>query len=318
MRCKRAMSEQKGYRPRFTGMPTLMRFPWAESFQGLDVALVGVPFDLGVTNRAGARHGPRQVRDFSSMIRKTNHVTMVSPKELCTIADVGDVPIDIFSIAKSLSIIEGFYGELHRASAMPLSVGGDHLITLPILRAIARQRSVGLVHFDAHCDTEGPYMDNPFHHGTPFWHATTEGLIDPQRTVQIGIRGSLSDADQWAFSREAGMRVIGIEEYFDLGYKGVIAEIRRVVGEGPVYVSFDVDGLDPVYAPGTGTPEAGGFTMFEALSMVRALRGLEVIGADVVEVSPPFDPSGLTAIHAATILFELLCIMVEPWARKSR
>ncbi len=312
------MSEQKGYRPRFTGMPTLMRFPWAETFEGLDVALVGVPFDLGVTNRAGARHGPRQVRDFSSMIRKTNHVTMVSPKELCVIADVGDVPIDIFSIEKSLAIIEGFYGELHRTGAMPLSVGGDHLITLPILRGITRHRSVGLVHFDAHCDTEGSYMDNPFHHGTPFWHATTEGLIDPQRTVQIGIRGSLSDADQWAFSREAGMRVIGIEEYFDLGYKGVIAEIRRVVGDGPVYVTFDVDGLDPVYAPGTGTPEAGGFNMFEALHMVRALRGLDVIGADVVEVSPPFDPSGLTAIHAATILFELLCIMVEPWARKSR
>jgi guanidinopropionase len=312
------MSEQKGYHPRFTGIPTLMRFPWAESFDGLDVALVGVPFDLGVTHRAGARHGPRQVRDFSSMVRKTNHVTMVSPRELCTIADVGDVPVDIFSIEKSLAIIEGFYGELHRAGALPLSVGGDHLITLPILRGITRQRSVGLVHFDAHCDTEGAYMGNPYHHGTPFWHATLEGLIDPKRTVQIGIRGSLSDPDQWAFSQEAGMRVIGIEEYFDLGYRGVIAEIRRVVGDGPVYVSFDVDGLDPIYAPGTGTPEAGGFNMFEALSMVRALRGLEVIGADVVEVSPPFDPTGLTAMHAATILFELLCIMVEPWARKSR
>lgn len=310
------MTEQQPYRPRFMEIPSFMRLPIVHEPAEVDIGLVGIPFDLAVTNRPGTRHGPRQVRDQSSMMRATHHVSHLTPAQLCRIGDLGDTPINLFSIAHSLSSIEQFFQRLHRADVVPLSVGGDHLSTLPIMRAIARDRPVGLVHFDAHCDTGGPYMGVAEHHGATFKLAVEEGLLDPQRTIQIGIRGSLNDERMWQFSYDSGMRVIGIEEFYEMGVDAVIAEARRIAGGGPTYISFDVDGLDPIYAPGTGTPEAGGFTMFEAQRMVRGLRGLDLIGADVVEVSPPFDPSGLTALHAATIQFEILCIMAESVARR--
>lgn len=300
-----------GYRPRFMEIASFMRLPIVDDPARLDIALLGIPFDLGVTNRPGPRHGPRQVRDMSSFMRPMHHVLKVVPEEMCRLGDLGDIRINPFSLEESMDIIAGFLGEVHAAGARPLSVGGDHLTTLPVLRGIARERPVGLIQFDAHCDTGEPYMGRPLHHGAPFKLAVEEGLLDPRRTVQIGIRGSLNDSDQWRFSYDSGMRVVEIEEYFDRGWREVIAEARRIVGDGPVYVSFDVDGLDPVYAPGTGTPEAGGIPMHEAQRMLRELRGLDIVGADVVEVSPPFDPSGNTALNAATLLFELLCVMAE-------
>ena len=208
---------------------------------------------------------------------------------------------------------------MHAAGVVPISAGGDHLITLPIMRAIAKGRALGMVHFDAHTDTSDKYFgENYYTHGTPFRRAIEEGLLDPRRTVQIGIRGALysdSDADWGA---DQGIRVITIEEFYDLGVDAVIAEARRVVGAGPTYVSFDVDGLDPVYAPGTGTPEIGGFTTFEAQKMLRGLAGLDLVGGDVVEVAPPFDPSGNTAIVGATMMFEILCVLAEAVAARRR
>ena len=303
--------------PRFAGLPTFMRLPIETDPSRLDIALVGVPWDGGTTNRAGARHVPREIRNMSSLMRRVHHVSRIAPYELCRVGDHGDAPINPIDLMDTLGRIERFYASLHAAGAAPLSAGGDHLITLPILRAIARSGPVGMVHFDAHSDTNDSYFGGErYTHGTPFRRAIEEGLLEPRRVVQIGIRGSLYDADDEAFAIESGIRIIHIEEFFALGVERVIAEARHVVGTGPVYVSFDVDGLDPVYAPGTGTPEIGGFSTAEAQQMIRGLQGLDIIGADVVEVSPPFDPSGNTAIVGATMMFELLCILADAIHRR--
>ncbi len=311
-----AGGEALPYRPRFMEIPSFMRYPIVADPAAVDIAMIGVPFDLGTTNRPGARHGPRQVRDMSSFMRRTHHVSMITPDEHCRLGDLGDVPINPLNAAESLTIIEAFYADVHAAGAVPLSVGGDHLVALPILRGIARGAPVGMVHFDAHCDTSDAFMDVEHHHGAPFRLAAVEGLLDPKRVIQIGIRGSLTDKDIWKFSHESGMRVVYIEEYFERGVDWVIDEIRRVVGGGPTYVSFDVDGLDPAYAPGTGTPEAGGFSMYEAQKMIRSLQGLHLVGGDVVEVAPPFDPTGNTALNAATIMFEILCVLADSIASR--
>jgi guanidinopropionase len=217
----------------------------------------------------------------------------------------------------SLKRIEQFFAKVHAAAAVPLSVGGDHLITLPIFRAIARERPVGMIHFDAHSDTNDRYFgDNRYTHGTPFRRAVEEGLLDPKRVVQIGIRGSIYGPGDMDFAESTGMRVIYMEEFCKLGEDKVIAETRRVVGEGPTYISFDVDGLDPVYAPGTGTPEIGGISTREAQHILRGLQGLNLIGGDVVEVSPPFDPSGNTALVGATLMFEIMCLLADAVARR--
>jgi guanidinopropionase len=303
--------------PRFSGFATFMRTPIIETFTDVDIAMVGVPWDGGVTNRAGARHGPREVRNMSSLIRRVHHATGINPFALTRVGDAGDVPINPINNDKTLAQIELFYADLHAAGAIPLSCGGDHLITLPIMRAIARHRPVGMVHFDAHTDTGDSAFDGEkYHHGTPFRRAVEEGLLDPKRTIQIGIRGARATADYSAFSHHSGMRVVYIEEYFDMGYAAVIKEARRVVGDGPVYISFDVDGLDPVYAPGTGTPEIGGYSTHEAQRMIRGLQGLDIVGADVVEVAPPFDPTGNTALVGATMMFELLCILADAVAQR--
>ena len=212
------------------------------------------------------------------------------------------------------NLIEEFYRPLAEAGVVPLSCGGDHLITLPIFRAIAKDRPVGMVHFDAHTDTaDEAYNGEKYHHGTPFRRAVEEGLLDPKRTIQIGIRGSMSDDDYYNFSYESGMRVVHIEEFFKLGVNKVIREARRTVGDGPTYISFDVDGLDPAYAPGTGTPEVGGYTTYDAQKMLRGLSGCNLVGGDVVEVSPPLDPSGNTALVGATMMFEILCLLAESY-----
>lgn len=298
--------------PRFAGIATFMRLPYAASPAGLDIALAGVPWDGGTTNRAGARHGPREIRNQSTLIRRIHPESGIAPFALVRAADIGDVPVNPCEVIDTMDRIERFYAEIHAAGAAPLTAGGDHLSTLPIMRAIAKERPLGMVHFDAHSDTGDRYFgDCRYTHGTPFRRAIEEGLLDPKRTIQIGIRGSLYRSDDMAFAEASGIRIVKIEEYFRLGPERVIAEARRVVGDGPTYVSFDVDGLDPVYAPGTGTPEVGGYTTYEAQRMIRGLRGLNLVGGDVVEVAPPFDPSGNTALVGATMMFEILCVLAD-------
>jgi guanidinopropionase len=304
-------------RPRYTGIPTFMRAPYAEDPTGLDIALVGVPFDGGVTNRPGARHGPREIRNQSSLMRRINQANGIDPYALCRIADVGDAWIEKpFELQGAQHEIAEAFAAIHAAGVVPVSAGGDHSVTLPILQAIAAGRPVGMVHFDAHCDTGDDYLGSKFHHGAPFRRAVELGLLDPKRTIQIGIRGGINDRNIWRFSHDSGMRVVYMEELYDKGPKAIVEEARTIVGDGPTYVSFDVDGLDPVYAPGTGTPECGGMSVLEAQIMVRRLQGLNLIGGDVVEVAPPFDPSGNTALVGATMMFEILCVVADAVAKR--
>jgi guanidinopropionase len=305
--------------PRFGAIPTFMRLPYLTDPAQVDIALIGVPWDGGTTNRAGARHGPREIRNMSSFMRKVHHVSRIAPYQLARVADLGDAPVNPIDLMDSLGRIERFFAKVHAAGAIPLSAGGDHLVTLPIFRAIARQRPIGMIHFDAHSDTNDSYFGgNRFTHGTPFRRAVEEGLLDPKRVVQIGIRGSIYDASDMDFAEASGMRVIYIEEFTAIGVEKTIAEARRVAGEGPTYISFDVDGLDPIYAPGTGTPEIGGLTTREAQAILRGLQGLDLVGGDVVEVSPPFDPSGNTALVGATMMFEILCLLADAVARRRK
>ncbi|MCK5361634.1 MAG: agmatinase, partial [Gammaproteobacteria bacterium] len=292
--------------PRYTGMATFMRAPFTEDLSEVDIAMIGVPFDGGVTNRTGARHGPREIRNQSSLMRKVNQASGICPYDLCRVADIGDAWVQSpFHLETSLGEIQAFFEPVHAAGVLPLSAGGDHSITLPIFRAIAKDRPLGMVHIDAHTDTWDEFLGSRYMHGTPFRRAVEEGLLDPTRTIQIGIRGAQNSDEGWTFSLESGMRVVFMEEFTKLGVEAVIAEARRVVGTGPSYISFDVDGLDPVYAPGTGTPEVGGLTTIEAQALLRGLRGLDLIGGDVVEVAPPFDPSGNTALVGATMMYEI-------------
>lgn len=307
------MTNNEMLEPRYQELATFMRAPYRPDLDGVDIALYGVAYDGGVTNRPGARHGPREIRNQSSLMRTINHATQINPYDLCSIADVGDVRFDrVYDNGAVTADIEAFVRRIVDAGAMPLAAGGDHSITYPVFRALASaDEPIGMIHIDAHTDTWGDFKGEKFHHGSPFRLACDEGLLDPRRTVQIGIRGAQNWADGWEYSEAQGMRVIFIEEFEELGVEGVIAEARRVVGDGPTYISFDVDGLDPVYAPGTGTPEVGGITTREALSMIRGFRNLNLIGGDVVEVSPPFDPSGNTALVGATLMYEILCLLAE-------
>jgi guanidinopropionase len=305
--------------PRYADIATFMRTPLQRDPAGLDIALCGVPFDGGVTNRPGARHGPREIRNMSTLCRSIHHVSKIDPYALCKIADVGDVSFtQLFQLENAIKDIEAFYRRVHEAGAVPLTAGGDHSITYPIFKAIAADRPVGMVHVDAHTDTWDDFLGSKFTHGAPFRRAVEDGLLDPKRTVQIGIRGAQNTDQGWTFSLETGMRVIFMEEFAEIGVEKVIAEALRVVGDGPTYISFDVDGLDPVYAPGTGTPEIGGITTIEAQRLIRGLRGLNLVGGDVVEVSPPFDPSGNTALVGASIMYEILCILAESVAARKR
>ncbi len=305
--------------PRYMDIATFMRAPLVRDPSAVDIALIGVPFDGGVTNRAGARHGPREIRNMSSLMRRIHHVSRIDPHALCRVGDLGDVPFAHgFALEDSLADIAAFYRKVHAAGAIPLSAGGDHSITYPIFQAIAADRPLGLIHIDAHTDTWDEFLGSKFTHGAPFRRAVEDGLLDPARTIQIGIRGAQNSEEGWRFSRDAGMRVVFMEEFTALGVEAVIAEARRVVGGGPTYISFDVDGLDPVYAPGTGTPEIGGLTTVEAQALLRGLRGLDLVGGDVVEVAPPFDPSGNTALVGATLMYEILCLLAEAFANRGK
>ena len=297
-------------KPPYSGIPTLLDAPIAESCEGLDVALVGVPMDLGVTNRPGARFGPRAVRGIER-IGPYHHELRRAPFAEAKVADTGDVDFrSRFSLEMCMEDIEAHYRGIRAAGVRPLSVGGDHSITYPIMKALGEGRPLGMVHIDAHCDTGGEYDFSKFHHGGPFRQAVLAGVLDPERTVQIGIRGSSEMI--WEFSYDAGMTVLHIEDVTRMGPEAVVAKAREVVGDGPVYVSFDVDGLDPVYAPGTGTPEVGGLTPREAQAILRGLDGLDIVGGDVVEIAPQYDPSTNTALTGAQMLFEILTVMTQP------
>lgn len=298
--------------PRYAGISTFFRLPWCEDPKGLDVALTGVPFDGGTTNRAGARHGPREVRNQSSLIRRVHHVSNIAPTEILRVADIGDCPTDPVNLSHSLDLIRDHYRKIRSAAAIPITAGGDHLISLPILRALAHDGALAMIHFDAHSDTNDSYFgDNPYTHGTPFRRAVEEGLLDPRRIVQIGIRGSIYHPSDFDFARANGIRIMFIEEVQSRTIDDVMAEARAIAGPGKVYVSFDVDSIDPSMAPGTGTPEIGGLTTSQAQGLIRALAGLDIVGADVVEVAPPFDAGGITALVGATMMFELLCVIAK-------
>jgi guanidinopropionase len=298
--------------PRYTDIATFMRAPLAGSLADVDIGLIGVPTDLGVTNRPGARHGPREIRNASSLMRTYNLALGVNPYELCRIADLGDVHLSHrFDLERQNADIEAFYRKVHEAGIRPVSAGGDHSITYPIFRGIAAGGALGMVHVDAHTDTWGEFYGSKFTHGAPFRLAVEAGLLDPKRTIQIGIRGGQNYLDGIEFSRDHGMRVVFMEEFAQIGVERVIQLAREVVGDRPTYVSFDVDGLDPVYAPGTGTPEIGGISTLDAQRLLRGLRGLDLVGGDVVEVAPPYDPSGNTALVGATMMFEILCLIAD-------
>ncbi|QFT64781.1 agmatinase [Roseivivax sp. THAF30] len=301
--------------PRFAGVPTFMRLPHVPPghprFSEVQIGLVGVPWDSGTTNRPGPRHGPRQLRDASTMIRAQHPVTGLRPFEAARCADLGDVGPNPADIQDSLERIAAFYSDLRAAGIRPMTAGGDHLTSLPILRALAKDAPLGMVHFDSHTDLYRSYFGGTMYtHGTPFRRAVEEGLLDPRRVVMIGIRGTAYDTEDRDFAKSVGIRVIPIEEFHDRGVADVMAEARAIAGTGETYVSYDIDFVDPTFAPGTGTPEVGGPNSFQALQVCRELAGLNIVGADMVEVSPPFDASGGTAFLGVSIMFELLCAML--------
>ena len=306
--------EDGGYRAApFAGPPSLLDAPLRhegdlqDRLEGLQVALYGMPMDLAVTNRPGARFGPRAMRAIER-VGPYNDALQVAPVHEMAVADVGDVPFrSRFDLAMSHEDIERFVRAVAAAGVLPLGVGGDHSVTHPVLKALGGGTPVGMVHIDAHCDTGGAFEGERFHHGGPFRNAVLDGVLDPTRTIQIGIRGAAGYL--WEFSREAGMTVIEAKDVSALGLDAIVALARTVVGDGPAYVSFDIDSLDPAFAPGTGTPEIGGLTTREALALIRGMKGLNFVGGDVVEVAPAYDASTITAQAGAQMLFEILSLL---------
>jgi agmatinase len=294
--------------PRFAQPATFMRLPHIEDPRGLDVAIVGVPYDGGTSYRPGARLGPREIRSQSSLIRSYSYFQKVAPFDVLNVADVGDVDPPPVSIERAYAAIESRIGAIADAGARPLVVGGDHSITLPVLRALAKRHGpLALVQFDAHIDTWDEYFGGKYFHGTPFRRAIEEGVIDGSRFIQVGIRGPMYGEEDFEFHRAQRITMIDIDQVKARGVAWTVAEIRRVL-TGPSYMTFDIDGVDPAFAPGTGTPEVGGLTSHEAQQLVRGLAGLPLVGGDIVEVAPIFDgPGQITALLAANLLFEFLC-----------
>ena len=302
--------------PRFAGIPTFMRLPHVgldhPRLRDVQIGLIGAPWDGGTTNRPGARHGPRQLRDASTMIRAVNGATWVAPFERARCADLGDVAPNPGDLMDSLARMQAFYARVHAAGILPLTAGGDHLCTLPILRALAATRPLGMIQFDSHTDLNDVYFGTSrYNHGTPFRRAVEEGLLDPKRYVIIGVRGTAYGREDWDFAVANGIRIIPIAEFQARGADEVMAEAREIVGAGETYVTYDIDFVDPTFAPGTGTPEVGGPSSWAALQVAQGLAGVKVIGADLVEVSPPFDASGGTAWLGVSLMFEMLCVMAQ-------
>lgn len=297
--------------PRFAGVATFMRTVIHAVSEEVDVGLVGVPFDLGLNHRTGARHGPAAVREASRLIRRVHPTSGIRPFEVCNVADLGDAPINPMSKDGSIDQIEAFIREMRAASIVPIAVGGDHTIPLPILRALADERPVGILHFDAHADTLDQICGDKINHATFMRRGYEEGLIDPKRVVQVGMRGSRFTPDDIQYGYDVGYHIITMDEYEDLGRTEVIRVIDEVLGEGPVYLSLDIDGLDPAFLPGTGVPEIGGITPRDAQVIIRSLRGRDIVGADISEVSPLHDPTGITCVTVANLMFEMLCVIAD-------
>lgn len=296
--------------PRFGGPATMMRLPTQSDTCGLDACFVGVPLDIGTSHRSGTRFGPRQIRAESCLLRPYNMGTGAAPFDRMKVADIGDVAVNPYNLLDSLVRIERFYDGILAHPCKPLTLGGDHTLTLPILRALHRRYGkLGLLHVDAHADVNDRMFGEAFAHGTTFRRALEEGLIEGPRVVQVGLRGTGYSAEDFDWPRAQGFRVIQAEECWYRSLHPLMAEVRDQMGEGPVYLSFDIDALDPSLAPGTGTPELGGLTAPQALEIVRGCRGLQLVGGDLVEVSPPYDPSGNTALVAANLLYEMLCVL---------
>jgi guanidinobutyrase len=296
--------------PRFAGPASMMRLPSAESAQGLDACFVGVPLDIGTSNRPGARYGPRQIRAESALLRPYNMATRAAPFDSLTVADLGDVAINTFNLQRSIEIIEAAYDTIAASGCKPLTLGGDHTIVLPILRALRRVHGpLGVVHVDAHADVNDTMFGEKIAHGTPFRRLVEEGLVETSRVVQIGLRGSGYTAEDFDWPRAQGFRVVPAEACWHRSLTPLMQEVRERLGSGPAYLSFDIDGLDPAYAPGTGTPEIGGLSVIQGLEIVRGCAGLDLVGADLVEVAPAYDLSGNTSLVAANLLFEMLCVL---------
>ena len=302
--------------PRFAGIATFMRTQRHDVSPDLDVALVGVPFDIGVNYRAGARQGPAAVREASRLIRRVHNVSGIAPYDICNVAVVGDAPVNPIDLARSINLIEAFFASIHGVGAAPLSVGGDHTVPLPILRAIARDQPVGIFHIDSHADTLDTLADTKINHATTFRRGVEEGLIDPKRTIQIGLRGSRFSPDDIKWGQDQGFTCITYDDYEEMGRAAVIAKIHQVLGCGPTYMTIDIDGIDPAWAPGTGVPEIGGLSPRDVQVMVRSLQGLHLVGGDICEVAPCFDPTGITAVTAANLMWEMLCVLADSKAKR--
>ncbi len=307
--------------PRFAGVPTFMRLPYVDlnnsRLSDVQVGLIGIPWDSGTTNRPGPRHGPRQLRDMSTMIRAQNGATGIRPFEMVNCADIGDVTPNPVDLQDTMDRVTAFYDAIVAADIVPLTGGGDHLCSLPVLRTLGKSKPLGMIHFDSHTDLFESYFNGAkYTHGTPFRRAIEEGLLDPKRVVQIGIRGTTYDSEDRDFAEAVGVRVIPIEEFHVRGTEDVMVEARSIVGSQPAYISYDIDFVDPAFAPGTGTPECGGPNSYQALQVARFLDGVHIVGADLVEVSPPFDQSGGTAYLGVSIMFEILCNLAKRLANE--
>ena len=296
--------------PRFGGIATMMRLPEVSDPAKLDVAFIGVPLDQGTSNRSGTRFGPRQIRSESVLLRPYNMATRAAPFDALRVADLGDVAVNPYNLLDSVARIEQAFTRISKAGCRAITLGGDHTITLPILRALRKHHGpIGLIHIDAHADVNDLMFGEAIARGTTFRRAVEERLIDPRRVAQIGLRGTGYTAEDFDWCRERGFRVVQAEECWGRSLAPLMEEVREKVGGGPVYFTLDIDGIDPAYAPGTGTPEIAGLTVPQTLEVIRGAWGLDLIGADVVEVSPPYDPHGTTALLAANLAYELLCVM---------
>jgi guanidinopropionase len=302
--------------PRFADVATFLRTRRVEAIDELDIGLVGVPFDIGLNYRSGPREAPGAVRHASRLIRNVHPTSGIQPYKICNIADIGDAPVNPLDKDKSIEMIEAFFADLKAKSIRPVTIGGDHTIPTPILRGLAKDGPIGIFQIDSHADTLDEMCGTKINHATFMRRGLEEGLIDPKRVVQVGLRGSRFSPDDIQFGYDAGFTIITFDEYEEMGRAAAIAMIKETLGTGPTYATIDIDGLDPAFCPGTPVPEIGGITPRDAQVMIRALQGIDLIGADISEVAPCYDPTGITSVTAANLMFEFVCVLADSIANK--